>query len=143
MFVTTQYVTMQPNERVYQRMEELACWFEENGTTIPNISRLIHKLRNNKQLGHLVNAEFVKLFHENQNYKITDVEASTDNRDVDIELDKKINIQTWHGQSTAGHIMEAQFDQNAWSETCREAIYHYTGESEQTGIKTVKLCLKN
>ena len=56
---------MQLNEQDSQRMKELACWFEDNGTAIPNIDRLISKLRDNKQLGHLVNAWFVKRFHEN------------------------------------------------------------------------------
>ena len=53
---------------------------------------------------------FVKKFHEDATFSVTNVEDSTGVHDVDIELDDKINIQTWHGQSTAGHIMEAQFD---------------------------------
>lgn len=92
------------------RMIEIAEWLEQHADKIPNSDRLIHKLRHDQQVGHLINAEFVKKIFENGMYSITDVENSTDIHDVDIELDGIINIQTWHGQSTAGHIMEAQFD---------------------------------
>lgn len=94
---------MSPDQIDLARMEELAKWLEQNKNDIPNCDRLIQKLRNNRTLGHLVNAEFVKRFHENGSYKVTDVEASTENHDVDIELNKSINIQTWHGASVASH----------------------------------------
>lgn len=93
-----------------KKMEDLAKWFEEHKTEIPNSDRIIHKLRSDKQLGHLVNAAFAKQFHEDGTYKVTDIEASNGIHDVDIQLDSRINIQTWHGQSTAGHIIESQFD---------------------------------
>ncbi len=102
-----------------QKMSELANWFEQRKNEIPNIDRLIHKLRNDQQLGHLVNAQFVKQFHEDGTFRVTDVEASTGDNDVDIELDHKINIQTWHGQSTAGHIMESQFDRKGMQRNVR------------------------
>jgi len=44
------------------RMKELAKWFEQHKNEIPNSYRLIHKLRNDQQVGHLVNVEFVKRF---------------------------------------------------------------------------------
>ncbi|KAF6247106.1 hypothetical protein C6990_05345 [Nitrosopumilus sp. b3] len=84
-------------------MEQLAAWLEDNKNKIPNSEILIHKLRKDQQLGHLVNAEFVKRFHDNGTYKVTDVELSTGNHDIDIELDNKINVQTWHGASVASH----------------------------------------
>lgn len=101
---------MKVNSEDSNRMNELANWFEQHEDQIPNSSRIIHKLKNDQQLGHMVNAEFAKRFHEDETYEVTDIEASAKNHDVDIELNKKINIQTWHGQSTAGHIMESQFD---------------------------------
>ncbi|HEX5358718.1 MAG TPA: hypothetical protein VFW99_02255 [Candidatus Nitrosotalea sp.] len=98
------------------RMKQLASWFERHGKEIPNIDRLILKLRKDQQVGHLVNAEFVKRFHEDPIYAITDVESSDGTYDVDIQLDNRINIQTWHGQSTAGHLIEHAFEprDKAW-----------------------------
>jgi hypothetical protein len=86
-----------------QKMQVLAFWLEQHQSEIPNCDRLIQKLREDQQLGHLVNAEFVKRFHENGTYRVTDVEVSTGNHDVDIELNSAINIQTWHGASVASH----------------------------------------
>lgn len=118
-----------PND--LQKMSELANWFEQNQDKIPNADRLIHKLRHDQQLGHLVNAQFAKRLHEDGTYKVTDIEASTRIYDVDIELNGKINIQTWHGQSVAGHIMESQFDKKG-----RERNIGLGNISPLGGVKT-------
>ncbi|MDE2588499.1 MAG: hypothetical protein KGL95_02380 [Patescibacteria group bacterium] len=47
------------------RMGELAKWFEQHKNEIPHSDRLFHKLRNDQQVGYLVNAEFVKKFCDN------------------------------------------------------------------------------
>lgn len=94
---------MPPHPDDQRRMEELAAWLEAKQDQIPNADRLIQKLRHNQQVGHLVNAEFVKRFHESGIYGVTDVEVSTGQHDVDIELNSAINIQTWHGASVASH----------------------------------------
>ena len=119
------------NHEDLKHMEQLADWFEEHQSEIPNCDRLIHKLRKNQQLGHLVNAEFTKRFHEDGAYKVTDVEASDGTHDVDIQLDDRINIQTWHGQNTAGHIIESQFDHKG-----RERNIRLGNISSLGGVKT-------
>lgn len=120
---------MQPDD--IEKMKKLASWLQQHKDEIPNSDRLIHKLKHNQQLGHLVNAEFVKRFHEDGSYKITDVEASDGTHDVDIELDGTINVQTWHGQSTAGHIMYSQFDKNG-----KERNTRLGNISDLGGVKT-------
>jgi len=102
---------MEINQDDFKHMNQLADWFEEHKEEIPNCERIIQKLRKNQLLGHLVNAEFAKRFFIDGVYKITDIEASNGIHDIDMQLDNRINIQTWHGQSTAGHIIESQFDE--------------------------------
>ncbi len=92
------------------KMNELAQYLEQHKSEIPNCDKLVQKLQGNQQEGHLVHAEFVKKFYDNGTYQITDIEVKDGTHDIDIQLNGTINVQVWHGQSTAGHIIERVFD---------------------------------
>lgn len=82
--------------------DEYIQFFEKNRTSIPHVERLINILRSDLKPGYLVQAKITKIFFESDDFKITDIEVRT-NKDVDIELDGKINIQVWHGASVGSH----------------------------------------
>lgn len=78
-------------------------FFEREGKKIPNIERLINLLKSDPKPGNLVHAGLTKIFFQDGAFEVTNVEVKGGGKDVDIELDNKINIQVWHGASTATH----------------------------------------
>ena len=86
---------------------ELLDWTKKNSTCVPNLDRLYNKMATEGADGHYVHACYVRRLHACGRYRITDIEATTDEYDVDIQLDGRINIQVWHGMNTHGHIMVA------------------------------------
>ena len=74
---------------------------------MPGLDRLYSKLAGEGSDGHYVHAHYVCKLHCCGRYKITDVEATTDEHDVDIELDGRINIQVWRGMNTYGHVLDS------------------------------------
>ena len=81
-------------------------YFENNKNKIPNIDRLIMRLKGNSP-GDIVHAEFVKRFFEGDKFRVTDVEVTNNvnarTTDVDIELNHNINLQVWYGASVSTH----------------------------------------
>lgn len=86
---------------------ELLRWAKENRGGVPNLGRLYNKMVKEGAVGHYVHACYAKRLHECGRYRISDIEASTGDHDVDIQLDGWINIQVWYGMNVHGHIMEA------------------------------------
>jgi hypothetical protein len=114
-----------------KKIDDAIAFLQTQGKSIPNIDRLIQKLTKDKKIGHLVNAEFAIRFHKDGTYKITDIEVETGTHDIDIQLDGMINIQTWHGQSESGHIMESLFEPNGIKQNLAEGNITPLG-----GVKT-------
>lgn len=85
------------------RRKEILRWVKENLDSIPHLDRLHSKLVAEGTDGHYVHAYYVYKLHNCGRYKITDIEATTDEHDVDIQLDGRINIQVWYGMNKHGH----------------------------------------
>lgn len=86
---------------------ELLRWAKESQESVPNLDRLYNKMVKEGTDGHYVHAYYAKRLHECGRYRISDIEASTGDHDVDIQMDGRINIQVWYAMNTHGHIMEA------------------------------------
>ena len=87
---------------------EVLNWAKDSQGSVPNLDKLCNKLVSEGTDGHYVHAYYAKKLHECGRYRITDIEASTGEHDVDIQLNGNINIQVWYGMNTHGYIMEAQ-----------------------------------
>ncbi|GEM_PF-4219443 len=93
------------NLEITQKSELLTDWLSANASQIPGIHKLIRKLESERKAGHVVHAFMVKRLVEDGTFKITHVEKSTGSHDIDIELDGSINLQVWHGASSAADNM--------------------------------------
>lgn len=89
---------------------ELLDWVRENPAGVPNLDRLYKKMATKGAGAHYVHAHYAKKLHDCGRYRISDIEATADGHDVDIQLDGRINIQIWHGMNTHGHIMVSRLD---------------------------------
>ena len=90
--------------------DELLNWAKENPDSVPNLDRLCNKMAAEESDGHYIHAYYAKKLHDCGCYRISDIEATTGEHDIDIQLNGKINIQVWHGMNTHGYIMEAQLE---------------------------------
>ena len=92
--------------KTYQTNAECIANWLESKNDIPNAHKLIAKLKGSSvDDGHVVHAFLIKTIYENGKYKITDVEKTIPESDIDIdiELNGSINIQVHHGASFDAH----------------------------------------
>lgn len=87
---------------------ELYNWAKENQNIIPNLGRLYKKMEDEGTDDHYIQAHYAKKLHECGCYRISDIEMSTGEQDVDIQLGRRISIQVWYGMNAHGYVMEAQ-----------------------------------
>lgn len=90
--------------------ESIATWLESNKNKLPNVEKLIVKLRRNKgHEGHTVHGKLIKNIVESGSFTITDIENNADGFDIDVQLDNSINIQVQYGASVAWYNSERGF----------------------------------
>lgn len=103
---------MDKSDEIKNRSNEYITYFENNKNRIPNIDRLIKRLKRNSP-DEIVHAETVKRLFEGGKFRVTDIEVTNKvgnrNTDVDIELNNNINLQIWHGASVSTYnIMKGE-----------------------------------
>jgi hypothetical protein len=126
-------------EFIEKNAESIANWLESKKDEIPNVEKLIVKLRKNKgQEGHTVHAQIIKQIHNSNQFQITDVENNSGKYDVDIQLDNSINIQVQYGASVSwynseqGKVSELGGVENDWDKD-KEVIFSKINQLPDTG----------
>ena len=120
---------------ITDKRKEILRWVKENRDEIPNLGNLYSKLADEGSDGHYVHAYYVYKLHNCGRYKITDIEATTDDgHDVDIQLDGRINIQVWHGMNTAGHILASLLEPD--TAKSKGIGKHLGAPADQGGVPT-------
>ena len=114
--------------------EDILRWVRKNRTAVPNLDRLYNKIVGEGADGHYVHAYYARKLHDCERYKITYIEATTVEHDVDIELDGRINIQVWHGMNTYGHILESLLKPHA--PKSRAVGKHLGAPTREGGVPT-------
>lgn len=114
-----------------QRKETLR-WVEDNMDSVPNLDRLRDKMVSEGYDGHYVHAYYVRMLHDSRRYKITNIEVTEGEHDIDIQLDGWINIQVWHGMNTFMYALKAMLEPN--TPKSKAIFKHLGGLTGQGGI---------
>jgi len=108
---------MDKSDEIKNESNEYIIYFENNKDRIPNIDRLISRLKRNSP-DEIVHAETVKRLFEGGKFRVTDIEVTNKvgnrNTDVDIELNNNINLQIWHGASVSTHNIILKRKTSPW-----------------------------
>ncbi len=94
------------------KTEKYILFLKKNKNKIIGADKLIQKLQSNSAEYHIFHADCVRKIFESKKYEIVGIEKEyyidKNHFDVDIELrdiklNKRINIQIWHGASVSTH----------------------------------------
>ena len=86
---------------------EILCWTKENQGRIPHLGRLYRKLVAESTYEHYFHAHCVRRLDDCGRYKITDIEVTTAEHDLVVQLDGRINILVCCDMNTAGLVMDS------------------------------------